>query len=67
MTHKSGHTQRFCPYVSCNQYRRYRYQRQGIHMLSVLVIAAGLTLIVGVVASSPRQSLAEQLRTHTVY
>lgn len=36
-------------------------------MLSVLVIAAGLTLIAGVVASSPRQSLAEQLRTHTVY
>ena len=59
--------QRFCPYVACNQYRRYRYQRQGILMLSVLAVAAGLALIVGVVASSPRLSLAEQLRTHTVY
>jgi hypothetical protein len=36
-------------------------------MLFVLAVAAGLTLIVGVAASSPRQSLAEQLRTHTVY
>jgi hypothetical protein len=36
-------------------------------MLSILAAAAVLALLVGVVASSPRQSLAEQLRTHTVY
>jgi hypothetical protein len=36
-------------------------------MLSILAAAAVLALLVGVVVSSPRQSLAEQLRTHTVY
>jgi hypothetical protein len=36
-------------------------------MLTVIAIGAGLALLVGVVASSPRQSLAEQLRTHTIY
>jgi hypothetical protein len=36
-------------------------------MLSILAVAAGLAFVIGVVASSPRQSLAEQLRTHTVY
>jgi hypothetical protein len=36
-------------------------------MLSLIVVSAAFVAVVAIVASSPRQSLQERLRSHTRY